>query len=176
VGAATYFGVFDDLILNAKDDFYFHGRNRRPPLDNVNAMLSFAYSLLAHDCASALESVGLDSYVGFLHRDRPGRASLALDLMEEFRPCIADRFVITLINNRVVSGSDFEQTENGAVLLKDAARRTFLQHWQKKKQETITHPYLNEKAPWGLAPYLQAMLLARFLRGDLEEYPPFLWK
>lgn len=175
-GAAVYFGVFDEMILNNKEDFYFCGRNRRPPLDNVNAMLSFAYSLLAHDCASALEAVGLDSYVGFFHRDRPGRSSLALDLMEELRPCMADRFVITLINNRVVKGSDFEQSESGAVLLKDTARRNFLQNWQQKKQESITHPYLGEKMPWGLVPYMQSMLLARCLRGDLEDYPPFLWK
>lgn len=176
VAAAAYFGVFNDLILNNKDQFYFHGRNRRPPLDNVNALLSFAYSLLAHDCASALESVGLDSYVGYLHRDRPGRISLALDLMEELRVCMADRFVLTLINNRVITGSDFEQRENGAVLLKDDTRRTFLQSWQQKKQDTITHPYLGEKMPWGLVPYMQALLLARHLRGDLDVYPPFLWK
>ncbi len=176
VCAAAYFGVFDDLILNRKEDFAFRGRNRRPPLDNVNAMLSFAYSLLAHDCASALEAVGLDSYVGFLHRDRPGRTSLALDLMEELRVCMADRFVLTLINNRVMSGSDFEQRESGAVLMKDAARRTFLQSWQQKKQDTITHPYLGEKMPWGLVPYMQALLLARHLRDDLDAYPPFLWK
>lgn len=176
VGAAVYFGVLDDMILNRKDDFYFHGRNRRPPLDAVNAMLSFVYSLLSNDCASALEAVGLDSFVGFLHRDRPGRASLALDLMEELRTCIADRFVLTLINNRMVSPSDFETRESGAVSMTDNARRIFLKSWQQKKQETITHPYLNEKAPWGLVPYLQALLLARHLRGDLDEYPPFLWK
>lgn len=176
IGAAAYFGVFDDMILNRKDDFYFHGRSRRPPLDIVNAMLSFVYSLLSNDCASALEAVGLDSFVGFLHRDRPGRASLALDLMEELRPCIADRFVLTLINNRMVSPSDFETRESGAVSMTDNARRTFLKSWQEKKQETITHPYLNEKTPWGLVPYLQALLMARHLRGDLDEYPPFLWK
>lgn len=139
-------------------------------------MLSFAYSLLTNDCASALESVGLDAYVGFLHRDRPGRTSLALDIMEELRPCMADRFVLTLINNRMVSSSDFDVRESGAVLLRDDARRTFLKRWQQKKQETITHPYLNEKIPWGLVPYVQALLLSRYLRGDLDEYPPFLWK
>ena len=131
---------------------------------------------MANDCASALESVGLDAYVGFLHRDRPGRASLALDLMEELRPCMADRFVLTLINNRVVKPEQFDQRENGAVLLTDAGRRIFLKYWQERKREVLTHPYLQEKLPWGLVPYLQALLLARYLRGDLDAYPPFLWK
>lgn len=175
-GAAMYFGVFDDMLLNNKDVFFFHSRNRRPPLDPVNAMLSFAYSLLAHDCASALESVGLDAYVGFMHRDRPGRKSLALDVMEELRPCIADRFVIGLINNRVMSEGDFETLESGAVLLKDDARQTFLKRWQERKKETMTHPFLNEKIQWGVVPHIQALLLARHLRGDLDGYPPFLWK
>lgn len=175
-GATEYFRVFDDMILRDKENFYYHGRNRRPPLDNVNAMLSFAYSLLTNDCASALESVGLDSYVGFLHRDRPGRVSLALDLMEELRPCFADRFVLKLINNQVIGSEDFEKSESGAVLLTDSARRKFLKSWQERKQEIITHPYLGEKLPWGLVPYVQALLLGRYLRGDLEEYPPFLWK
>lgn len=174
--ANAYFSVLDDMILNNKDMFFFHGRNRRPALDPVNAMLSFAYSLLAHDCASALESVGLDSYVGFMHRDRPGRNSLALDLMEELRPAIADRFVLTLINNRMVSGKDFITQESGAVQLTDDARRTFLRAWQERKRDTITHPYLNEKLTWGIIPYIQALLLARYLRGDLDAYPPFLWK
>ena len=142
----------------------------------VNAMLSLAYSLLAHDCASALESVGLDSYVGFLHRDRPGRTSLALDLMEELRPCMADRFVLTLINNRAVKAADFQYMESGAVLLTDEGRKAFLKHWQEKKKETLTHPYLGEKLSWGMIPYVQALLLARYLRGDLDTYPPFLWK
>lgn len=176
VGASAYFGVFDELILNQKDTFTFSGRNRRPPLDPVNAMLSFAYSLLANDCAAALESVGLDSYVGFMHRDRPGRSSLALDLMEELRPCMADRFVLTLVNNRMVKKSDFEYQSSGAVLLTDSGRKAFLKSWQEKKKDTLTHPYLNEKLAWGMIPYLQAMLLARFLRGDLDAYPPFLWK
>ncbi len=176
VGANAYFDVFDEMILGDKDIFFFHGRSRRPPLDPVNAMLSFAYSLLAHDCASALESVGLDSYVGFLHRDRPGRTSLALDLMEELRPCMADRFVLSLINNRRVKASDFQYMENGAVLLTDEGRKTFLKSWQEKKKETLTHPYLGEKLPWGMIPYIQALLLARYLRGDLDAYPPFLWK
>lgn len=176
VGANAYFGVFDDMILRDKEAFYYHGRNRRPPLDNVNAMLSFAYSLLTNDCASALESVGLDSYVGFMHRDRPGRMSLALDLMEELRPCLADRFVLKIINNRMLTKDDFEKTESGAVQMTDDARRKFLKSWQERKQELITHPYLEEKIPWGLVPYAQALLLARYLRGDLDAYPPFLWK
>lgn len=174
--ANAYFGVFDQMILRQKEAFFFHDRNRRPPLDNVNAMLSFTYSLLANDCASALESVGLDAYVGFLHRDRPGRTSLALDLMEELRPCMADRFVLTIINNRLLSASDFEKSESGAVRMTDAGRRKFLKHWQERKQESITHPYLEEKLPWGLVPYIQALLLARYLRGDLDAYPAFLWK
>ncbi|MBQ8620833.1 MAG: type I-C CRISPR-associated endonuclease Cas1 [Oscillospiraceae bacterium] len=176
VGAAAYFGVLDEMILSRKEDFYFRGRNRRPPLDRVNAMLSFAYSLLAHDCASALESVGLDAYVGFLHRDRPGRTSLALDLMEELRPCMADRFVLTLINNREIKPEDFQTQQSGAVLLTDGGRRTFLKAWQEKKRDRLTHPYLGEKLSWGMVPYVQALLLARYLRGDLEAYPPFLWK
>ena len=174
--ANAYFGVLDQMILRQKDEFFFHSRNRRPPQDNVNAMLSFAYNLLANDCASALESVGLDAYVGFLHRDRPGRTSLALDLMEELRPCMADRFVLTVVNNRLLSASDFDKSESGAVRMTDTGRRKFLKHWQERKQEQITHPYLEEKIPWGLVPYVQALLLARYLREDLDAYPPFLWK
>lgn len=174
--ATAYFRVLDDMILSNKEDFFFHGRTRRPPLDSFNAMLSFTYSLLANDCASALESVGLDPYVGFLHRDRPGRTSLALDLMEELRPSLADRFVLTLVNNRVVKPSDFQHRDGGAVLLTDEARRTFLKTWQDRKREVITHPYLGEKLPWGLVPYIQALLLSRTIRGDLDAYPPFLWK
>ena len=174
--ATIYFGVFDGLILGEKPLFSFSSRTRRPPTDPVNVMLSFAYSLLAHDCASALESVGLDAYVGFLHRDRPGRTSLALDLMEELRPCIAERFVLTLINNRMMGEGDFDFRENGAVLLNENGRRTFLKRWQERKREELTHPYLKEKLPWGLVPFLQALLLARYLRGDLDGYPPFLWK
>ena len=162
--------------LSRKEAFFFHGRSRRPPLDRVNAMLSFAYSLLAHDCASALESVGLDSYVGFLHRDRPGRQSLALDLMEELRPCMADRFVLTLVNNRMLRPEDFQVQDSGAVLLSDEGRRKFLKTWQERKRDTLTHPYLGEKLSWGMVPYVQALLLARCLRGDLDGYPPFLWK
>lgn len=176
VGASAYFGVFDHLVLNRKEDFFFHGRNRRPPLDRVNALLSFAYSLLAHDCASALESVGLDAYVGFLHRDRPGRQSLALDLMEELRPCMADRFVLTFINNRMIRPEDFQTQDSGAVLLTEEGRKKFLKAWQERKRDALTHPYLNEKLSWGMIPYIQALLLARYLRGDLDGYPPFLWK
>lgn len=175
-GAKAYFDVFDEMILQNKADFFFRERSRRPPLDNVNAMLSFAYSLLGNDCAAALESVGLDAYVGFLHRDRPGRTSLALDLMEEMRPCFADRFALSLINNRVVRDDDFEHTDSGAVLLTGDGRKKFLQAWQERKRETITHPYLKEKIAWGLVPYVQALLLARYLRDDLDAYPPFLWK
>ena len=175
-GATAYFRVFDQLILGEKPFFSFKARNRRPPTDPVNALLSFSYSLLAYDCASALESVGLDAYVGFLHRDRPGRTSLALDLMEELRPCLADRFVLTLINNRVVSQGDFDFRETGAVYLNDSGRTVFLQHWQNRKKTELTHPYLQEKIPWGLVPYVQALLLSRTLRGDLDGYPPFLWK
>lgn len=174
--ASTYFSVFDDLILQQKEEFYFQGRNRRPPLDRVNAMLSFAYSLLAGMCAGALESVGLDPYVGFFHMERPGRISLALDLMEEFRSVMADRFVLTLINKRIVSGDGFIEKENGAIVLDDVTRKTFLSAWQSKKQEVIKHPFLEEKVEWGMVPYAQAMLLARFVRGDLDEYPPFFWK
>lgn len=174
--ATQYFSVFDDLILQQKDNFFFHGRNKRPPLDNVNAMLSFVYTLLAHDTAAALETVGLDPYVGFMHRDRPGRISLALDLMEELRCVYADRFVISLINKKVVNFNGFTQKEDGAVIMDDDTRRTILQAWQSRKQEKITHPFLQEKLEWGLVPYAQAMLLARFIRGDLDEYPPFLWK
>ena len=175
-GATAYFGVLDEMILREKETFFFHERSRRPPLDAFNALLSFAYSLLAHDCASALESVGLDAYVGFLHRDRPGRESLALDLMEELRACMADRFVLTIVNNRVLKAWDFVFRESGAVLLTDEGRRTFLRRWQERKYETITHPFLEEKLPWGLVPYVQSLLLARYLRGDLDDYPPFLWK
>lgn len=174
--AATYFSVLDDMILNEKVEFFFHGRSRRPPLDTVNAMLSFVYSLLANDCAAALEAVGLDAYVGFLHRDRPGRASLALDLMEELRACFADRFVITLINNKVIKAKDFQPRESGAVMMTDEGRKKLIKSWQERKREEIAHPFLKEKMTWGLVPYVQSLLLARYLREDLDEYPPFLWK
>ncbi|KRM56692.1 hypothetical protein C5L31_000137 [Secundilactobacillus malefermentans] len=174
--AEEYYGVFNQMILQQKDYFQFNGRNRRPPLDGTNALLSFAYTLLAHDTASALETVGLDAYVGFMHQDRPGRVSLALDLMEELRGVYADRFVLRLINKNILSEKDFQTKENGAVLLTDDARKKFLTEWQMRKQDTIVHPYLGEKISWGLVPYCQALLLARYLRGDLDEYPPFLWK
>lgn len=174
--ANRYFLLFDQMILQQKSDFGFYGRNRRPPLDNVNAMLSLAYTLLAQECAAALETVGLDPYVGFMHQDRPGRASLALDLMEELRGIYADRFVLTLINKKIVTEKDFVKKESGAVILTDDGRRTFFQKWQEKKQEQIQHPFLGEKINWGLVPYGQALLLSRFLRDDLDGYPPFLWK
>ena len=174
--AAAYFGVFDELILSQKVDFIFDGRNRRPPQDNVNAMLSFAYTLLANDCAAALEAVGLDAFVGLLHQDRPGRKSLALDLEEELRAPFADRLVLTLINNRIIQDKHFDRQESGTVLLNDNGRKLFLKHWQEKKRDEITHPFLKEKLPWGLVPYVQSLLLARCIRGDVDEYPPFLWK
>ncbi|WP_017472780.1 type I-C CRISPR-associated endonuclease Cas1c [Amphibacillus jilinensis] len=174
--AFSYNSVFDAMILQQRDDFYFKSRNRRPPLDNVNALLSFVYTLLANDTAAALETVGLDAYVGFLHRDRPGRVSLALDLMEELRGVYADRFVLSIINKKVLNKEDFLKKENGAIILKEEGRKKLLKAWQTKKQDKITHPYLAEKISWGLVPYAQSMLLARYLRGDLDEYPPFLWK
>ena len=174
--ASNYFGTLDQLILRDKEVFFFKGRNKRPPLDNVNALLSLTYTLLTNMAAAALSSVGLDPDIGFLHRDRPGRASLALDLMEELRPVMGDRFVLTLINRKVISAEDFVVKENGAVLLNDEGRRKLLSAWQEKKQEEIRHPFLDEKIQWGLIPYVQAQLLARHLRGDIDEYPPFMWK
>lgn len=174
--AARYFQVFDEMVLSQKADFLLNDRNRRPPTDNMNALLSFAYTILANDCASALESVGLDSYVGFLHRDRPGRASLSLDLMEELRAPLADRLCLTLVNNRVLQDKHFERQDSGAVFLSADGRKQFLNAWQNRKREELTHPYLKEKIFWGLVPYVQALLLARYLRGDLDGYAPFLWK
>ena len=173
--AARYFGVFGQL-LSEKSGFTFDGRKRRPPRDGVNALLSFVYSLLGKDISGALQGVGLDPQVGFLHTDRPGRQSLAADLMEELRPCFADRFVLSAVNLGRFSAKDFEVQENGAVYLSENARKTFLQGWQEKKREEIRHPYLEEKLSWGMVPYAQALLLARYLRGDLDDYPPFLWK
>ncbi len=174
--AKAYFGVFDHLILQQKEDFVFSGRSKRPPKDPVNAMLSFLYTLLAHDVSAALTAVGLDAYVGFLHRDRPGRISLALDVMEELRPIVVDRFVLTLINKSEVKAKGFTLTESGGVTMDDDTRRSMLGNWQTRKKEEITHPFLNEKIPWGLVPYTQALLLARRIRGDIDEYPPFFWK
>ncbi|WP_440898011.1 type I-C CRISPR-associated endonuclease Cas1c [Amphibacillus sp. Q70] len=175
--AATYYNEgFNLMILQQKEEFHFYNRSRRPPKDKINALLSFAYTLLANDTAAALETVGLDAYVGFMHRDRPGRVSLALDVMEELRGIVADRFVIALINRKEISPSDFVEKENGSVILTDEARKNFLQKWQQRKQESLTHPFLGEKISWGLVPYTQALLLARFIRGDLDQYPPFLWK
>lgn len=174
--SARYFSVLDQLILNQREDFSFDGRSRRPPADPVNAMLSFLYTLLAHDCAAALESVGLDPYVGFMHRDRPGRQSLALDLMEELRPIAADRLMLTLVNTRMIQDRHFSRQAGGAVLMNEEGRKTLLTAWQSRKKEEITHPYLKEKIAWGLVPYVQALLLARYIRGDLDGYPPFLWK
>lgn len=174
--AEKYFSVFDLLILNQKEEFCFKSRNKRPPKDTVNALLSFAYTILAGDCTNALISVGLDSYVGFMHRDRPGRSSLALDLMEELRAVVADRFVLTLINTKSIREEHFDQQKDGAVFLNEEGRKVFFSLWQKRKKEVITHPFLKEKVEWGLVPYVQALLLSRTIRGDLEEYPPFLWK
>jgi CRISPR-associated protein Cas1 len=174
--ARTYFGVFDQLITAQKAEFVFHERSRRPPLDNLNALLSFVYTLLAHDAASALEGIGLDPAVGYLHRDRPGRPGLALDLMEELRPFIADRLVLSLINLKQVQASGFEKTASGAVVMSDETRKKVLTEYQKKKQEEIKHPFLNETVAIGLLPHIQAMLLSRYLRGELDGYPPFIFR
>lgn len=174
--ANRYFSVFDDMILQQKDDFFYKSRSRRPPMDNVNAMLSFMYSILTSMCVSALEAVGLDPYAGFFHTERPGRCSLALDLVEEFRAAFADRFVLTMINRKMITYRDFTEKENGGILLKDESRKDVLAMWQVKKKETLTHPFLKEKVQWGMLPYVQAMLLARYIRKDIDEYPPFLWK
>ena len=173
--AVSYFSVFDDMILKQKEEFFFTERNRRPPLDNMNCLLSFLYALLVNDVGAALEGVGLDSYVGFLHRDRPGRQSLALDLMEELRP-MADRTAFSMVNTKKISGKNFHMEEGGAVYLTDDGRKKILESWHAHKENMMTHPFLEEKIKWGLVPHVQAMLLARHLRGDLDAYPPFLWK
>jgi len=173
--AKIYFGVFDHLILQQREDFTFKERSRRPPLDNLNSLLSFLYTLLTNDAASALETVGLDPYVGFLHQDRPGRPSLALDLVEELRPVFADRLALSLINRKQIAGKGFTQKESGGILMDDDTRKTVLTAWQERKKEEILHPYLKERIPFGLIPHVQAMLLTRFLRGDLDAYPPFFW-
>jgi hypothetical protein len=173
--AVSYFSVFDDMILKQKENFFFTERNRRPPLDNMNCLLSFLYALLMNDTGAALEGVGLDSYVGFLHRDRPGRQSLAFDLMEELRP-IADRTAFSMVNTKKICGRDFHLEEGGAVYLTDDGRKKILEAWHTHKEGMMMHPFMEEKIKWGLVPHVQAMLLARHLRGDLDAYPPFLWK
>jgi CRISPR-associated protein Cas1 len=173
--AKVYFGVFDHLILHQRDAFTFKERTRRPPLDNINSVLSFLYTLLTNEVASALETVGLDPYVGFLHQDRPGRPSLALDLMEELRPVFADRLALSLVNRKQITGKGFTQKESGGILMDDDTRKAVLTAWQERKKEEIVHPYLQERIPFGLIPHVQAMLLARYLRDDLDAYPPFFW-
>lgn len=174
--AEKYFSVLDMLILNQKEDFFFYKRSKRPPLDRVNCMLSYFYTLLSFDIAAALEMVGLDPYIGFMHTDRSGRRSLAVDIEEELRAVMVDRFVLKVINKKIVKASDFEVQDSGAVILKEDARKTLLQQWQSKKNEELTHPYLKEKMKWGLIPYSQALLLTKYLREELDEYPAFLWK
>lgn len=174
--ARVYFGAFDHLITSSKDEFFLKERSRRPPLDNMNALLSFIYTVLVHDVASALEGVGLDPAVGYLHRDRPGRPSLALDLMEELRPVIAERLALSLINRRQIKGSGFRTSESGGVVMDEASRKEVLVAYQQRKQEEIQHPFLGERVAFGLTPHLQATLLARFIRGDIDGYPCFLWK
>ena len=176
LAANHYFSVFHKLILQQQDDFPFNGRNRRPPKDAVNAMLSLSYTLLANDTTAALETVGLDPYVGIFHAIRPGRTSLALDIMEEMRAYIGDRFVLSLINRRQITASDFIYQGEKGVVLTEKGRKTFLTAWQNRKKETIQHPYLNEKIPIGLLPYVQAMLFARYVRNDIDDYPVFLFK
>jgi len=174
--ARAYFEVFDHLIVQQKDSFSFRERSRRPPLDMVNALLSFLYTLLRHDYQAALESVGLDPAVGFLHRDRPGRPGLALDLMEEVRAYLADRLALSLINLQQLRPSGFVRRETGGVEMNDATRKAVLVAYQKKKQDEVLHPFLGEKTSIGLLPHIQAALLARYLRRDLDEYPSFFWK
>jgi CRISPR-associated protein Cas1 len=173
--AKIYFGVFDQLILQQREDFFFKERNRRPPLDNMNSLLSFLYTLLTNEVASALETVGLDPYVGFLHQDRPGRPSLALDMMEELRPVFADRLALSLVNRKQITSKGFTQKESGGILMDDDTRKAVLTAWQERKKEEIVHPFLKERIPFGLIPHVQATLLARYLRNDLDAYPPFFW-
>ena len=174
--ARIYFSVFDHLIVAQKDVFYFDERNRRPPLDNVNCLLSFIYMLLMHDVRSALETVGLDPAVGFLHRDRPGRFGLALDMMEEFRPFLADRLALSLINLQQVQDKGFKKTDTGSVIMNDDTRKTVLVSYQERKKGEIIHPFLGEKVTVGILFHIQALLMARYLRGDMDGYPPFVWK
>lgn len=174
--ARKYFDVFDELILHQKDDFTFQGRSRRPPRDRMNALLSFLYTLVVHDSAAALEGVGLDPAVGFLHTDRPGRSSCALDLAEEFRPWFADRLGLTLVNLRQLTASHFRDGESGGVLLNDSGRKVVLSAYQERKKVEVLHPFLKERVSVGILPHVQALLLARHVRGDLDAYPPFIWK
>jgi CRISPR-associated protein Cas1 len=174
--AATYFSVFDHLITAQKAEFSIRERSRRPPMDNMNALLSFLYTLLVHDVSAALECVGLDRQVGFLHRDRPGRPGLALDLMEELRPFLADRLAISLVNLKQVQAKGLTKTESGGVVMDDATRKEVLVAYQKRKQEEIRHPYVGETMAIGLIPHVQALLFARYVRGDLDAYPPFVWR
>lgn len=174
--AQLYFSAFDTMIQRGRDAFAFRGRSRRPPLDRINALLSFLYAMLGHDCRSALEGVGFDPQVGLLHADRPGRASLALDLMEEMRPVLADRLALTLVNRGQLKAGDFRIDEGGAVSLTDDARKAVLVAWQERKKRELRHPFLGETMPLGLVPHVQARLLSRHLRGDLDGYPPFVWK
>jgi len=174
--ARSYFHTFDHLITAQEGDFFLHSRNRRPPLDNMNALLSFIYTLLVLDVSAALQAVGLDPAVGYLHRDRPGRPGLALDLMEEFRAFLGDRLALSLVNLRQVQASGFRKTESGGVLMDGATRKKVIVAYQKRKQEEIRHPFLGEKVTVGLLPHIQALLLGRYLRGDLDAYPPFIWK
>lgn len=175
IASNAYFAVLPHLILQQKADFPFSGRNRRPPKDAVNALLSFAYTLITHDMTAALESVGLDPYVGFLHALRPGRTSLALDLIEELRAYLGDRFILSLINKRQITPAHFIQQAQ-TITLTDEGRKAIITAWQQRKRETITHPFLNQTIEIGLLPYIQAMLLARFIRTDIDAYPPFLIK
>lgn len=174
--ATYYFSVFSRLMLNQKEDFVFEGRNRRPPKDAINAMLSFIYTLICNDMTAALETVGLDPYVGFMHTLRPGRASLALDMMEELRAYLGDRLVLSLINRKQITIKDFVKQGDEGIVMTDSCRKTIISAWQNRKKEQITHPYLNEKVSIGLLPYIQAVLLARFIRKDIDDYPVFLIK
>ena len=174
--ASVYFSVFDDMILRQKEEFFFKKRSKRPPLDNVNALLSLIYSQVTKMCTHALECVGLDPYVGFMHTERPGKPSLALDLVEEFRAALCDRFILKLINMNMIKNDDFIQREDGVVWLTEDGRKAFFSAWKNKLYDEIRHPFLEEKVEWGMIPYTQAMLLARYIRGDLDEYPPFTWK
>ncbi len=176
IAAKNYFDLLNFMIIQQKEDFKFIGRNRRPPTDNVNAMLSYVYTLLSHDITSALEAVGLDPAVGFLHTDRSGRPSLALDLMEEFRTWLADRFVLSLINMKQIKSNGFTLTPSGAVVMNNETRKTIIAEWQSRKQDELTHPFTGEKIQIGNLAYLQSMLLARYIRGDIKEYPAFVWR